>query len=136
MARTLDIGGDLIDVRDMIARYEELEKARDLADDAATWARDNEEDAEELATIEAALEDLKGCGGDEQWRGDWYPVTLIHARHFVEAMQEQVEDCGYIKPDGDGGLPWWIEIDWEKTAENMRQDYQMIEIDENEYWYR
>lgn len=74
-----------LDVRDIIARVEALESTRD---DWAEWQQGENEMEEapdpfgadeqaELTTLTDILDDMKGYGGDEQWRGDWYPVTLI-----------------------------------------------------------
>jgi hypothetical protein len=63
---TLDLTADVIDVRDIIERYEALE-------DAADGLR---ADAEERCQLAAILDELKGNGGDEKWRGDWYPRLI------------------------------------------------------------
>lgn len=133
---------DLLDVRDIIERFEELEEERDdfvigAPDGSETfdpegWARDRPDDAAELALLASLLGDLKGYGGDHQWQGDWYPVTLIRRSYFVEAMQEQIEEC-YL---GDQELPSFIEIDWQKTADNCEQDYSSVDYDGVEYLYR
>ena len=65
---------DLLDIRNIIERFEEIEDSED-ADEKA-----------ECAKLKAILEDLKGNSGDEQWRGDWYPVTLIRDSYFNDAM--------------------------------------------------
>lgn len=113
---------DIIDVRDVIARYEELE---------ANESRD-ELEGFEFERLTVLLANLKGNGGDEQWRGDWYPVTLIHESYFVEYTEELCKDIGYISDD----FPWWIAIDWNATAENVKQDYTAIDFDSEEYWTR
>ena len=41
----------------------------------------------------------------------------------AEFAKEIVSDCGYIK----GDLPFWIEIDWEKTWDNLSYDYTEID---------
>jgi hypothetical protein len=92
----------------------------------------DEEEQEELQTIEALLESLKGCGGDEQWEGAWYPATLIRDDYFVTYARELVSDIGDIPRD----IPSYIEIDWEATAKNIRMDYSSVEIDGVTYWYR
>ena len=116
---------DIIDVRDIIERVEELETLND--DMAASEAED-----EELRTLQTILADLKGYGGDEQWRGDWYPVTLIRESYFVDYVQELLEDCGEIPRN----LPHYIHIDWERTARDVRVDYSTVEIDGVTYLYR
>ena len=40
----------------------------------------------------------------------------------AEFAEQIVSDCGYVR----GDLPSWIEIDWEKTWDNLSYDY--IEI--------
>lgn len=137
----LDNSQDVLDLRDIIARVEELESERDaFMDDQeerdtlqqAEWALVDEDAAAELALLSALLADVCGNGGDEHWRGDWYPVTLIRDSYFQDYAQELVADCGYISPD----LPSWVEIDWAATARNVRTDYTPTEFDGITYWYR
>ena len=141
---TLDLSADTIDVRDIIARVEELESARDDftapnrdgylthigADEI--WGTENSDDAAELVALSAILAELVGYGGDEQWRGDWYPVTLIDDMHFTDYARELLEECGTIPRD----LPSWVEIDWDATARNVRMDYTPVDINGRTYWYR
>jgi hypothetical protein len=91
-----------------------------------------EADCPELVELLNILNELKGMGGDEQWRGDWYPLTLIHEDNFTEYAKEMLEDCGTIPKD----LPAWVYIDWDKTAHNIKQDYTPIEISGHTYWTR
>lgn len=58
---------------------------------------------------------MEGTGGDEEWRDNWYPITLIRDEYFTTYVQELCEDIGYISKD----FPGWIAIDWETTAENV-----------------
>lgn len=136
MAKELDLTADYIDVRDIIARVEELREERDASElDPKEYGGPNDdwqEERTELAALESILDDLRGCGGDEQWEGDWYPVTLIRDSYFVDAMQELVQDIGDLPRD----IPAYLEIDWEKTAGNLRADYSSVEIDGETYWYR
>ena len=133
MATDFSSTDDIIDVRDVIARVEELRAERDECEDGtellAEW---NDANGDELRTLEALLSDLAGYGGDEEWEGNWYPVTLIHESHFVDAMRELCEDIG----DVPGGFPAYIAIDWEKTADNLRVDYSSVTYDGQEFWYR
>lgn len=131
---------DLLDVRAIIARVEELEDAKeDFEHDEdgnrnnSEWADAEVDDAQELTILESLLSDLKDIGGgDEEWRGDWYPVTLIRDSYFEDHARELVEDCGYISKD----MPSWIEIDWKATARNVRMDYTSIEFEGVTYWTR
>lgn len=113
---------DVLDVRDIIERFEELENI-EIKDDA---------EDQEFQTLQALLDDLKGNGGDEQWRGDWYPLTLIRDSYFVDYCEELVSDIGDLPRE----IPPYIAIDWEKTADNLRIDYSFVEYDGVEYLYR
>jgi antirestriction protein len=116
---------DVIDVRDVIARFETLEN---LGDDKNL----TQEDLDEKELLFSLLDDLKSYSGDEQWRGDWYPVTLIRDSYFVEAMQQLCEDIG----DFPNGVPGYYVIDWEATARNLQADYSSVEFEGVTYWYR
>lgn len=136
---TLDLSADIIDIRDIIERFEEIEsELLDLADPNSPTGYDTEqreyvaELQEEHKILEEILEELKGYGGDEQWRGDWYPVTLIRDDYFSEHVQDLLADCGELPRD----IPSYIEIDWEATAQNIQADYSSVDIDGETYWYR
>ena len=130
--RNLDNSEDLLDVRDIIARVEELEDERDALDGETYEAWQAGPQADELALLCVLLQDLAGNGCDENWRGDWYPVNLIRDSYFTDYAQELVEDCGYIAMD----FPNWIAIDWEATARNVQMDYISTEFGGVTYWYR
>jgi len=122
----LDLTADIIDVRDIIERIEELENHQPDSE-AEKWAQ-----CDEYAALLDLLDDLKGCGGDEKWRGDWYPTTLIHSRYFSEYVYQLLIDCGTIPTD----LPSWVEIDWDATADNLKADFNTIDIGAELYWFR
>lgn len=62
-----------------------------------------------------------------------YDTYLIPEDEFDEDyVREMLEDIGYISKD----FPWWIEIDWSKTADNVRTDYSEIEYNGTTYLYR
>ena len=117
----LDITADLIDVRDIIDRYQDLEEATDGLPEA-----------EERCHLASILDDIRDTGGDEHWRGDWYPLTLVRDSYFTNYARQMLEDCGTIPKD----LPAWVEIDWEATARNVQVDYTSVEIDGVTYWAR
>ena len=126
-ANKLDLNDDIIDVRDIIARVEELEKELpDNDNEFRVW-----EHAVEFDALVEILEDLKGEGGDEQWRGDWYPVTLIFEGHFDEYAQQLVCETHDLSK-----LPSFIHIDWEETAREIKTDYSEVGIDGFTYFYR
>jgi predicted nuclease with TOPRIM domain len=151
-----EIGNDILDSRDLDDLLESLrderedlaeelndamseyEKARDGVDDSddeleeAKEALEKAEDA--LANFdddhERLIADLQDASEEiSEWSDG---ATLILDTYWVEYVQEMCEDVGYISKD----FPWWIEIDWEKTAENVKMDYTEVEIDGNTYYAR
>lgn len=116
---------DIVDIRDLIARFEELESMG--SDD-----RDDDEQSE-FETLQQVLTELRSIGGDHQWRGDWYPLLLIEKDYFYSDYAEE-----FVKEVGDFPLniPSYLEIDWEKTADNLLQDYSEIVIEGVDYVYR
>ena len=117
---------DMLDVRDLIERYEELEDElsaiTDIEDEIESLDPDEdkeelritkenleekqkelEDEQEEFDQLQKILDELKGNGGDEQWRGDWYPITLINSDYFTDYTKELLEDCEYIPKD----FPCW-----------------------------
>jgi hypothetical protein len=124
----LDLTADIIDVRDIIARIEELEQEQPDDDAARDWTG-----AQELADLIALMSELEGMGGDEQWQGDWYPVTLIRDSYFQTYAQKLAEDIGAVKADAQ-----WPHtcIDWEQAARELRYDYSSVDIDGVTYWTR
>ena len=142
MTNTISHLDDTIDVRDIISRVEELREERDDLQTAldggsqedvnalAEWETDN---AEELAELESLLDDLNGMGGDEQWEGDWYPVTLIRDSYFQDYAQELAEECCMI----DTNAKWPMTcIDWEQAARELQYDYSSVEVNGVTYWTR
>lgn len=121
---TVDLHANVIDVRDIIARIEEIEDA-EIGD----------EDYAEAMALKAIMADLVGMGGDEQWRGDWYPLTLIDDVYFEDYAREMAEDIGAI--DRHAAYSWpHSHIDWTAAAAALQQDYSSVEIDGRTYWTR
>lgn len=117
---------DIIDLREVTERVEELRDGRDEYNDKmgdpGAWSKIEDGEPEELAELEALLSELAGYGGDHQWESDWYPLTLIADGYFVEAMRELVMDIGDMPRE----LPSYLEID----------DYSSIKFNGTTYWYR
>lgn len=126
MEIALDLTADIIDIRDIIERIEELP---DLIEGEGCEEQCNSY-REELATLTGIMAELAGNGGDEQWQGDWYPLTLIRDHHFVDYCRELCEDIGAVPRD----LPAYIAIDWDETASNLMSDYSSVEIPCNNRW--
>ena len=149
---------DIIDLRAVSERIEELEESLQQAhvsttdgpaaysnlefddwieavraDFSAAHAHECLEEADELAKLQALMEDLKGRGGDHDWRGDWYPLLLIRDSHFQDYAQELAEDIGAVNRDES-----WPHncIDWEEAAAQLRVDYTAVEFNGVTYWCR
>ena len=144
---------DVIDSRDVIARIEELESERASLesdrDDAeeeeesasgeksdkndATAARealekwDESDEAAELKALQAFAKEAEGYA--EDWN---YGATLIRESYFKDYAQELVSDIG----DMPKNIPDYIVIDWDATADNIRQDYTTVEFDGVDYYVR
>ena len=162
---------DLIDIRDVISRFEVLEREADelltrvsdakadlsalpegadsyeiipgvtntrvsleaaLKRAEADFEKWRNETGDEFASLQDILERLKNDGGDEQWRGDWYPLTLVSDDYFTEYAKELTIECEYVPRD----LPAWIKIDWEETAKDVMVDYTPITLNGQTYYYR
>jgi len=94
---------------------------------------DNNEEREELATLTALLDELRGNGGDEQWRGEWYPVTLIRQTYFPDYAEELAEDIGAINREA----VWPTNhIDWKAAVDELLIDYSEVKYDGVAYYYR
>ena len=122
---TLDTTDDTICVRDLINRVEELEA--DMPDDESVR---NWDGLPELMELSAILDKLAGEGGDEHWRGAWYPQYLIKDGYFETYMDELLADCGDLPKD----LPAYLSIAIDYVM--LRSDYTPIEIKGATYWYR
>ena len=119
---------DMIDVRDVIARVEHLEQLRqpgpiDLGDDNETAQDDL---FAELASLESLLSDLEGNGGDEEWRGAWYPITLIRESYFETYARELAEDIGAINS----------EATWPNNCIDWKQRQRPTEFNGVTFYYR
>jgi len=140
MRNTQDLRGDnIIDSRDLIARRDYL--AEELADRLADrlsveetpegikavqteW--DSSDDAEELRDIEAFLEE----GTREFQHGE----TLIRDSYFEEYARELAEGVSDYNARSES-WPFTC-IDWEKAAEELKQDYTYAELGGYTYWFR
>jgi antirestriction protein len=135
MQTSLDLTADIIDLRDIIERIEELESDIEALQDSEQMADQQvaDETEDELQALTAIMAGLAGNGGDEQWRGDWYPLTLIRESYFEDYAQELAEDIGAVNRDAT-----WPNncIDWEQAARELRMDYSPITIDGVTYFYR
>lgn len=137
---------DVIDVRDIIERIEELRTERDQLKDASDEAAGDDKahvdwddwragSAHELATLETLMGDLAGNGGDEQWEGVWYPLTLIDESHFETYAEELADELGYMDNSAASSWPFNC-IDWEKATRELKMDYSTVDYDGRDYLFR
>ena len=128
---------DIIDSRTVINRIEYLEDfLSDLSDENKTKEMyDPEEDANgdrsEAVEELVSLRNLESQG--ESYSSDWrHGETLIHDDYFNEYAEELVKDIG----DMPNEIPSYIVIDWEATAQNIKQDYTCVTFSGETYWIR
>ena len=84
--------------------------------------------SEELVELEL----LKVEIGRNSYEGFEYGIQLIHENDIDDYLHELLIDCGYIPKD----LPSWIEIDWQATYDNMKEDYNEVELNGNTFYVR
>lgn len=125
--REISNSDDIIDVRDIIAAIEEMEEREGGAEDHDMCI--------ELRALQSLMDDLKGYGGDEQWRGDWYPLTLIRDSHFRDYAEELWDEIADPNVTAAATRPYTC-IDWDHAARKLRMDYSSVEFDGVTYWYR
>ena len=122
MYSEIDFYADMISVSDIFERVEELEdEIQGNIDDRESVPVELTKELEVLKTL---LEELESYGGDEQWRGDWYPNYLINESHFSAYVQEMLEDSLGLD------VPWYVTIDWDDTASNIRCDYGEVYLED------
>jgi hypothetical protein len=105
-------GTDTFD--DILRDREEIEDWMD------TFFEDELNEIEEINTIEAECSEFP------------YGETLIADSEFDDYCKDLCEDLGYISKD----FPSFIEIDWDATANNIRQDYTEAEYQGTTYLFR
>lgn len=136
----LDLTADIINVRDIMERVEELEGEMESRDDAEAGVCIDAELVGERQKLLDILGELHACASRRfpplRWRGDWYPQQLIavdnHPSAWTDYVREMLEDCGIIPKD----LPAWVHIDWERTAKDVQVDYTSVDINGRTYFYR
>ena len=119
---------DVIDSRDIIERIEELEsELAAFVEETEGALSENFPDIDELKSLRALANDAS------QYSSDWeYGEPLIRYSYWEVYVQEMLEDCGDIPKD----IPWYIAIDWETTADNIAQDYSIVEFNGVDYYIR
>ena len=139
---------NIIDTRDLHDRLEELKAKQDEIQNKKDEIENSEAleiDDDTVADLELELEQLESdFDKDEQEELDelenmeseipeWKDgETLIPEDEFVDYCEELCKDIGDVPRE----IPWYIEIDWDKTAENIKADYSEIEYQGTTYLYR
>lgn len=111
---TINYGADYLDPSELLKRLEEL---REMDNESEEF------DQEEFDTLNDAEEALR--------EAEQNCSQLIHEFDFQDYCQELCEDCEPCLEE----VPWYIVIDWEATADNMRIDYSSVEIYGDTYLY-
>ena len=108
--------------------YEEMtESFEDILfeeEEIESWKQDWQEEIDKISCIDEIENEI---GSEFN-----YGITLIPEDDFEDFVEQDLKDCGYISDD----FPSWIEIDWEATAENVKQDYSELEYEGETYFYR
>lgn len=87
---------------------------------------DESDEGRELKALKALQDD---CEGYSDWK---HGATLIRDLYFEQHAKELAEDLGDMKDDR-----WpYTHIDWERAADELKQDYSAVDFDGVEYWIR
>ena len=98
-------GLDLIDSREVIARIKELE---------------------------VELEELKALSEAASGSPDWEcGRTLVRDSYFKEYARQCAKDIGAIGKSEAWPCNW---IDWDKAADQLKQDHSRVDFDGVDYW--
>ena len=135
-----------LDTRDLETRRDELKQ--DILDDWNEKFEDNQLDDYEDIPLNSEVEEEEDFINywksereeiekinqveDEVGSEFSYGCTLIDEDDFEDSCRELCEEVGYISKD----FPSWIEIDWEATSDNMRDDYSELEYQGTTYLFR
>lgn len=123
---TVNNNEDLIDIRDVIKRIEELKDT--IADELERTEAIPYDEQQELEILENFARHFEAHSTDYQYGG-----VAIRDTYFEEYAKELAEDIGVINKDATWPI---IYIDWERAAEDLKLDYIAIEFDGVRYWVR
>lgn len=102
----------------------EAEEAVVDAEKAFAEFEQDEERGGRMLELQSLLDDV----GSEASHG----VTLVREDHFADYVEQFLTDCGEIPRD----FPNYIVIDWEATADNVREDFNSVTYEGETYLYR
>jgi hypothetical protein len=140
---------EYIDTRDLITERDELketilseynvyfdEELQDYDDIEFSDNYDEGEDPKDIFTKEwidelnsiREIDELE----DEVGREFEHGCTLIPIEEFEDYCKDLLKECGYISKD----FPSWIVIDYDETANNMKEGYTEVEFRGDTYLFR
>lgn len=142
MTNPITFTEDVLDSRDIIERFEELDEEhdrlvelKDMTDDERTLEEDNELEQleayfemDEYTKLKAFVEEARDDCPDFE-----YGEQFINDLYFVEYAQQLAEDTGAINRDAQ-----WpnYHIDWEAAADELKMDYTSYDVGCETYWAR
>lgn len=127
MTQYFNFNDTVINVNDIIARYEDIE---DMLDDTSA-AGPGDPDREEAMELKNILAELCDKSDYEPWRDGWYPEKLIAADYFKNYAQELGENMAAFKK-----AQWPLTcINWDQAADELQQNYLIIQIRDKKFFY-
>lgn len=125
MATDISNMDDVIDIRDVIARIEDLEE---MATDESLTQDERTHANNELAVLQSLAEQAEGYAGDQH-----HGEQLIRDSYFKEYAQELAGDVVTINTS----VTWPNNcIDWDWAAREIQMDYTAVDFDGVTYWIR
>lgn len=133
-------GNDIIDVRDLVLRAEDLQEELNDYEDSENqheasnpeninWKELRKEAEEELAELEELLDEIKGYGNN-CIRGVSYPDQLVRSDYWPKFVKLWAADNNVL--DEDKSWPYNC-IDWDEAAEEL--EYSTASFGDEEYRY-
>ena len=109
-------------------KADELKTTIKDAQEALTeW--DESDEGQELKSLTALQDDAEGYS--EDWK---HGSTLVRDTYFQDYTEELASEISDYNPNK---VSWPMNcIDWEKAADELKQDYTCVDFDGVEYWTR
>lgn len=144
---TVDNSQDTLNSKDIVARFDELQYAKDEIDELKEKSKDELLTEQEQLDLESWLEEfdedeyeiLQEVVAEGENTSNWvHGAILIHEDYFVEWTKQIIRDtCELQLPEqfNSGEWPWrHITIDYEEAAEELLLDYFDIDFDGVTYY--
>ena len=123
-----DLQNELYDIENEDDYADKLEEIADKENEIQECEFEYSRYSKEFAELESLKEEIES-NSDE---GFEYGIQLIHENYIDDYLDELLDGCGYIPKD----LPYWIKIDWQATYDNMKEEYNEIELNGNTFYVR